>query len=183
MGFASSIAIFHFVYGEIPYAKFHHLSDNVYRLNTITQRETGIQVQAAGTPLLAPTLMSDLPEVEAAVRLRHADDVLVEVGEHKFYETRVFYADSNFFKVLSFPLAKGNPHTALTKINTAVITTEFARKYFGDEDPINKNIIVSNKLLHVTGVTAPVDKSHFVFDILISFETFTPPIGTSVSLK
>src|SRR5690349_5344073 len=110
LGFASSIAILHFVAEEFSYDKFHRLPDNVYRLNTVTQTPTGTQVQAAGTPLLAPTLMTDLPEVEAAVRLRHADDVLIEIGDQKFYETKVFYADSNFFKVLTFPLAQGNPH-------------------------------------------------------------------------
>ncbi|HTF20358.1 MAG TPA: ABC transporter permease [Chryseolinea sp.] len=182
LGLSSSIIILQFVSEEFSYDRFHHSVHNVYRLNTVSRSEQGIQVQAAGTPLLAPTLMSDLPEVEAAVRLRHADDVLVEVGEQKFYETRVFYADSNFFKVLSFPLAKGNPHTALKKINTAVITTEFARKYFGDEDPLNKTIVVSKTLLQVTGVTAPTGKSHFEFDILISFETFTPPRGTPATL-
>ena len=183
LGFASSIAILHFVYGEFSYDKFHHLSENVYRLNTITQTPTGVQVQAAGTPLLAPTLMSDIPEVEAAVRLRHADDVLVEIGEEKFHETKVFYADSNFFKVLTFPLAKGNPNTALKEINTAVITTELAQKYFGNQDPINKTIKVNNLLVEVRGVTLPSPKSHFEFDILISFETFTPPKGVPVSLK
>ena len=182
LGFASSIAILHFVCGEFSYDKFHRLSDNVYRLNTITQTPTGVQVQAAGTPLLAPTLMSDIPEVEAAVRLRHADDVLVEIGEKKFHETKVFYADSNFFKVLTFPLAKGNPNTALKEINTAVITTELAEKYFGNQDPINKTIKVNNLLVEVRGVTLPTGKSHFEFDILISFETFTPPKGVPVSM-
>src|SRR5262245_20773114 len=102
LAFASSIAILHFVTGEFSYDKFHRLPDYVYRLNTITQTPTGIQVHAAGTPLLAPTLMSDITEVEAATRLRHADDVLVEIGESKFHETKVFFADSNFFKVLTF---------------------------------------------------------------------------------
>jgi putative ABC transport system permease protein len=182
LGFASSIAILHFVSGEFSYDDFHHRSDNVYRLNTVTETPTGVQVQAAGTPLLAPTLMSDIPEVEAAVRLRHADDVLVEIGEKRFHETKVFYADSNFFKVLTFPLAQGNSNTALKEINTAVITTEFAKKYFGDQDPINKTIKVDNILVQVSGVTLPAGKSHFEFDILISFETFTPPKGASVSL-
>jgi putative ABC transport system permease protein len=182
LGFASSIAILHFVSGEFSYDKFHRLSDNVYRLNTETQTPAGIQVQAAGTPLLAPTLMSDLPEVEAAVRLRHADDVLIQIGDKKFYETKVFFADSNFFKVLTFPLAKGNPNTALSEINTAVITTEFAEKYFGNQDPINKAIKVNNTLVEVRGVTLPTGKSHFDFDMLVSFETFTPPKGVPVSL-
>jgi putative ABC transport system permease protein len=140
-------------------------------------------VQAAGMPLLAPALMSDIPEVEAAVRLRHADDVLVEIGDRKFYETKVFYADSNFFKVLSFPLISGNENTALKEINTAVITTEFAEKYFGKEDPINKTITVDNKLVEIRGVTGTTGKSHFQFDVLISFETFVVPKNTPANLR
>ncbi|MBL0744692.1 ABC transporter permease [Chryseolinea lacunae] len=183
LGFASSIAILHFVAGEFSYDTFHRLPDNVYRLNTLTQTPTGTQVHAAGTPLLAPTLMTDVPEVEAAVRMRHADDVLVEIGDKRFHETKVFYADSNFFKVLTFPLAKGNPNTALKDVNTAVITTAFARKYFGDEDPIAKTITVDNILVEIRGVTLPAKKSHFDFDVLIAFETFVPPKGIPITLN
>jgi putative ABC transport system permease protein len=182
LGFASSIALFHFVSSEFSYDNFHRLSENVYRLNTITETSTGVQVQAAATPLLAPTLMLDIPEVEAAVRLRHADDVLVEIGENKFHETKVFFADSNFFKVLSFPLTKGNPNTVLKEVNTAVITNELAEKYFAHQDPINKFIKVNDILVEIRGVTQPTGKSHFKFDILISFETFSPPKGIPVSL-
>ncbi|MEO8474783.1 MAG: ABC transporter permease [Chryseolinea sp.] len=182
LGFASSLALLHFASYEFSYDRFHHLPDNVYRVNTITQSTTGQQIQAAATPLLAPTLMSDMPEVEAAVRLRHADEVLIEIGDTKFYERRVFYADSNFFKVLTFPLIKGNPNTALKDINNAVITTEFSHKYFGDQDPIHKTIKVDDNVVEIVGVVASSEKSHFEFDILISFETFTPPKGIPVSL-
>ncbi len=182
LGFASTIAILHFVSGEFSYDKFHRLSDNVYRLNTITQTPAGTQVQAAGTPLLAPTLMAEIPEIEAAVRLRHADDVLIEIGDKTFNETRVFYADSNFFRVLTFHLVKGDPNTALREINTAVITTDLAQRYFGSQDPINKTIKVNDLLVEVRGVAQATGKSHFDFDILISFETFSPPIGAPVSL-
>jgi putative ABC transport system permease protein len=181
LGLGSSVALFNFVSAEFNYDKFHNHAENVFRLNTMTQTPSGSQVQAAATPLLAPTLMTEMPEVEAAVRLRHADDVIVRIGEKQFHETKVFYADSNFFKVLTFPLAKGDPETALSQINTAVITSEFAQKYFGAEDPINKTIEVDNILLEVKGVTLPT-KSHFDFDILISFETFTPPKGSYVTL-
>jgi putative ABC transport system permease protein len=183
LAFASAIAILHFVAGEFSYDDFHVLPGNVYRLNTATQNSSGVNLQAAGTPLLAPTLMSDLPEVEAAVRLRHADDALVEIGDKKFYETKVFYADSNFFKVLTFPLEKGDTHAALKEVNSAVITTEFARKYFGEQDPINKTIRVENKLVEIRAVTRPSGKSHFDFNMLISFETFTPPKGASVTVN
>jgi putative ABC transport system permease protein len=182
LAFASAIAILHFVTGEFSYDDFHLHPEDVYRLNTVTHSPSGLQLQAAATPLLAPTLMMEFPEVLAAVRLRHADDALVEIGEEKFYETKVFYADSNFFKVLTFPLAKGDPSTSLAEINTAVVTTEFAERYFKDQDPMNKTIKVENHLVEIRGVTAPISKSHFEFDILISFETFTPPKGTFVTL-
>jgi putative ABC transport system permease protein len=182
LGFASSIAILHLVSGEFSYDKFHRLSDNVYRLNTITKTPTGAQVQAAGSPPLAPTLMAEIPEVEAAVRLRHADDVLVEIDGKQFNETKVFFADSNFFKVLTFPLLKGSPNSALSEINTVVITTDIAQRYFGNQDPMNKTIKVNDLLIEVRGVADVTGKSHFKFDILISFETFTPPKGARVSL-
>ncbi|MEJ1237237.1 ABC transporter permease [Chryseolinea sp. T2] len=183
IGLSASIIILQYVYEEFSYDRFHRLSENVYRLNTITQSPSGALSQAAATPLLAPTLMTDIPEVEAAVRLRHADDVIVEVGDRKFYENRVFFADSNFFKVLTFPLEKGNSNTALQRINTAVITSEFATKYFGKDDPIDKTLVVNGQLLQITGVSSETRKSHFRFDILVSFETFTPPRGIPLSLE
>jgi putative ABC transport system permease protein len=182
LGFASSIAILHFVSGEFSYDNFHRLPDNVYRLNTVTQTPVGIQVQAAGAPPLAPTLMSEMPEVEAAVRLRHADDVLVEIGDKKFNKTKVFFADSNFFKVLTFPLVKGDPNTVLKDLNTAVITTEMAERYFGNQDPINKTIKINDLLVEIRGVALVTGKSHFDFEILISFESFAPPKRVQVSL-
>ena len=182
LGLASSIAIIHFVSNEFSFDEFHYLPDNVYRVNTITQTENGEQVQAAAPPPLAPTLMSELPEVVAAVRLRHADDVLIEANGIAFHENKVFYADSNFFRVLSFPLAHGNSNTALKEINTAVITTEFASNYFGKENPLNKTILVNNILVKITGITLPAGQSHFKFDVLISFETFAPPKNVPVAL-
>ncbi len=183
IGLASAIVILLFVSEEFSYDRFHEKSENIYRLVNISQRTNGTQAHAAATPLLAPTLMTDLAEVEAAVRLRHADNVLIKVGDNHFYEDRVFYADSNFFKVLSFPLAHGDARTALKELNSAVITSEFANKFFGGTDPMGKLLQVNDLVLKVTGITAPVSKSHFNFDILISFETFTVPIGYPVTLQ
>lgn len=182
LGFAASIALLHFVSQEFSYDQFHKLGDNVYRVNTLRQTPTGMQAHAAAPAVLAPTLMADMPEVEAAVRLRHADDVLVTIGDKKFHETKVFFADSNFFKVLTFPLVKGDPATVLKDINTAVVTTEFAEKYFGGEDPINKTITVDNLLVEIRGVASVPGLSHFQFDMLIAFETFTPPKNTPANL-
>lgn len=93
-----------------------------------------------------------------------------------FYEEKVFYAESSFLKMFSFPLVEGFPESALEDPNTAVISESAARKYFRNEDPIEKMIILTNQygthLCKITGVLKDVpDNSHIKFDFLLSYET------------
>ena len=46
------------------------------------------------------------------------------------------------FDVFSFPLVKGDPQTALLEPHTIVITEAIAQKYFGDEDPMGKTLLL-----------------------------------------
>ena len=93
-----------------------------------------------------------------------------------FYEEKVFYVESSFLKMFSFPLVKGFPESALEDPNTVVISESAARKYFRDEDPIDKIIILTNQygthLCKITGVLKEVpDNSHIQFDFLLSYKT------------
>ncbi len=88
-----------------------------------------------------------------------------------FAEERVFSTDSNFFKFFSFPLIAGDPTTALKEPNTLVLTEKMAKKYFGDENPLEKLLVIGNdkKTFKVTGVAANCpSNSHFIFNVLIS---------------
>src|SRR5690606_24471270 len=61
--------------------------------------------------------------------------------------------------------------------NSAVITQHYARLYFGDQNPIDKNLRMqdddnNNELVKVTGVIREVpDNTHLKFDILFSYKT------------
>lgn len=93
-----------------------------------------------------------------------------------FSEERVFYAESSFLKMFSFPMVKGFPESALEDPNTVVISESAARKYFRDKDPIEKMIILTNQygthLCQVTGVCKDVpENSHIRFDFLLSYKT------------
>ncbi len=93
-----------------------------------------------------------------------------------FSEEKVFYAESTFLKMFSFPMNKGFPESALEDPNTVVISESAARKYFRDEDPIEKMIILTNQygthLCQITGVCKDVpENSHIKFDFLLSYET------------
>jgi len=74
--------------------------------------------------------------------------------------------------MFSFPLMTGDPATVLSPPNTAVISESMARKYFGEEDPISKDILVDDGeggiLYTITGIFKDIpENSHIKFDFLI----------------
>jgi len=93
-----------------------------------------------------------------------------------FQETKIYYAEPSFLRMFSFPMLQGSPETALENPNTAVISESSAQKYFGDDDPMDKMIIVSNQngkqLYQITGVFEDIpENSHIKFTFLLSFQT------------
>jgi putative ABC transport system permease protein len=100
---------------------------------------------------------------------------LIRFGENKFNEDGVLFADSTFFRVFDFKLLSGDPKTALVQPRSMILTEEYARKYFGDQDPVGQRIIVESDtiLYNVTGIVQNVpDNSHIKFDMLASMSTY-----------
>lgn len=185
LGLASCLLILTYVQREMAYDSFHKEAKNIYRVNLEAKSETGVRKASAISPPMGPALADELPEVKTSVRLRHADNVLVRIGEDQFYEDQVFYVDSTFFDVFSFPLISGNPAQVLNEKNTAVITRELADKYFADKDPVGQTLSIDDELVvRITGVVGEApQKSHLQFALLISFSSFEVPHGYPVTLE
>ncbi|HLF36123.1 MAG TPA: FtsX-like permease family protein, partial [Cyclobacteriaceae bacterium] len=122
------------------------------------------------------------PEVENAVSLTPVwgpgltlPDRLVKYGDKWFEESRIYAADTSFFKIFDFKLVEGNPITALKDIGSVIISRSIARKYFGDEDPMNKMITINFNQdfnFRITGIMEDIPRqSHFHFDFLLSYPT------------
>lgn len=172
VGMSCALLILMWVQYEMSFDRFHANADRVYRVTT--RLDIGdIQGDWALTPYpLGPTFERDYPGVIRAVRFEYESDrALVEYEDKKFFETYLI-ADPTFFEVFSFPFLRGNPQTALTAIDSIVISERLAEKYFGTENPIGKILKVENHYdCRVTGVIQNVPpNSHLAFDILFSFE-------------
>lgn len=164
IGMACSILILLWVQDELSYDRFNANADQLYRL-ICNAGDFKAAVSPAG---MAEGLQSEMPEIKAAVRLSKPSANLLEVGDRKFEEKRVFFADSNFLQVFSFPLLSGNAKTALINPDGVLITQDIAKKYFGREDALGKVIRVNNnENFKVTGVLVNVPtNSHLQFDII-----------------
>ncbi len=181
IGLAASLIIAMWVFDELSYDKFHQHSDNIYRV----ERDIVFQGQAFVVPVTGAvygsTILKDYPEVIDMVRVDPAS-LSIEDKNKTRYNEEVIYVDTGFFNVFTFPLAKGDPQTALKEPRSLILSQPTAQKFFGDEDPVNQVLrvdwdgdMVSYK---VTGVFEKLPKNkHFQFDIVSSFSTLEEEYG------
>ncbi|GHN02343.1 ABC transporter permease [Cytophagales bacterium WSM2-2] len=178
LGIACFIMISLYVVSELSYDNFHTKLKNVYRVNTRFSNPKGSGDRATSHSPLARTMLNTYPEVAQATRVLRIGSLRIGTagsGREHYSEDGILFADSTFFDVFDFKLIKGNPRTALVKPASLVLTETYAKKYFGDEDPIGQQITVEDDdrfFYVVTGVVADVPaNSHLQFDILISLST------------
>lgn len=172
---ASSIIILLYAKNELTYDAFHEKSDRIHLV--IKERSTaqGIrELEDTWVPLLG-VMQSRFPSIEEGTRLFFRDE-WVESDSQKFQES-ISYADPSIFDVFSFPLAKGDMSTALHGINSMILSSEIAEKYFGNENPLGKRVTLNfDQEFLVTGVLAEIPQNSSIsLDILVPLESRIAP--------
>ncbi|HET6768709.1 MAG TPA: ABC transporter permease, partial [Chitinophagaceae bacterium] len=177
IGIIGCLVIGLFVWDEWQYDKEIPDGENVYRIYEQHKNNDAITYGAPVPPAYASFLKRTYPEVDTTARiLMTIDKFLVQVGEKKNYEEKGWFVEASFLDMFSLKLSKGDPATALIEPGTVVITEELERKYFNDEDPINKAIYIDTDTLTVKGVLAKLpDHFHLDFRYLVSLETSRIP--------
>jgi putative ABC transport system permease protein len=173
-GLVATIFLYFYIYGELVVDSFHEDGDRIYR--AIRQSEvngTPYNIGVTSGPFAA-ALKNDFPESITDATRVIAENGLISVGERQFYEDRVLMADANFFDFFSYPLAVGHPESVLSHPNSVVLSASMAKKYFGTEDPIGKEITADNMFTFiVTGVFDDLpNKTHIPFDFVASIELY-----------
>jgi len=164
IGIASFLILFVFVYNDFTYNHFNKNLADIYRV----REGKGIQTKG----LLLPKMLDQIPEVENGTRIFDWEGFRLSYGEKAFVEN-VQYVDTGFFSVFSFPFVEKGTNGIINQKYNAVVSKEFAEKYFGDEPAIGKNLQVGfeNKYLVVNGVVDIPDNSSVKFDIVTSYIT------------
>ncbi|HBK88597.1 MAG TPA: hypothetical protein DDZ56_08105, partial [Cytophagales bacterium] len=171
VGIASCLLLMLYVSNELTYDNFHPDADRLYQVD-LHGKVGGQDIRVASTcPPMAAALVSDMPEVESAMRIASMGDPVFRSGDKMFSESKIFYVDSNFFRFFGYRLLQGDAATALNEPNSIVLDEKLAEKYFGTEDPVGKIIQIGGekKSFKVTGVVeqAPAN-SHFDYHALAS---------------
>ncbi|MGD9345770.1 MAG: ABC transporter permease [Candidatus Aminicenantes bacterium] len=173
IGMAVCILILMWVLNELSFDRFHEKADHICRVTMDIELGSTLHTPVTLTAV-APALVRDFPEVIAATRIDPPNRAAVKYGDKLFREARIGFAEKDIFEIFTFPFVSGDSETALEAPNTVVITESMAAKYFGNEDPLGKILRINNERdFSVTGVVKDVPpNSHFVFNMLCSFQTF-----------
>ncbi|MGD9346343.1 MAG: ABC transporter permease [Candidatus Aminicenantes bacterium] len=174
IGIASCILILFFVQSELNYDRFHENAGNIYRVPLrFNVGMNHFDCALAPSPLAA-AMVRDFSEVKASTRMYkqfRTGNVYVRYGDIQFMEEQFVWADPSVFDVFTIPFIEGEKTTALKERNSVVLTPQTAKKYFGEDDPIGKMLVLEDGTPYkVTGIVRPLPiNSHFHFDFLATF--------------
>jgi ABC-type lipoprotein release transport system permease subunit len=174
LSIASCIIIFLVVKNELTYDRYHKKSDRTYRV-TLNAIDFNPSVSMAVTV----AMRNDFPELENVAQFWYTGSGLLQVGESRFNEEGLAYADDQFPQVFDFNWLEGDKKTALTAPKSIVLTKTLAKKYFGSKPALGQTIKFDNSnTLLVTGIIDDLPgNTHLPFKYLISFETIKKDMG------
>lgn len=177
-GMLPALIIAKYLVGSRQLDSFHKNRDRIY---SVTHEEfadgsyqTGGGSTYSGVAEVASQFSESAKVTSYGLHVRSTVTNFENEKRVSFVEKRIFVADSNFFKIFSFQMLKGDKENALARANSVVLTRSSARKYFGDTDPIGQSLAVTvpwgmKKSYVVTGVLEDVPKnSQFLFEFLLT---------------
>jgi putative ABC transport system permease protein len=176
LGIGMSILLLLILQNDLTYDHYYSNYKKIYRLGGHLSA-TGIDERIGRSAReLAAILKGEVSGIENTVRANSWDHTFVKYQPPKgpeiaFYEEDIVRTDSNYFAVFNHPgqFISGDPATCLKDVNSVVLTQSAAKKYFGNDDPMDKMMTIGDALWKVTAVVKdPPPNIHLKYSLLIS---------------
>lgn len=177
VGVACMLLAILFVKDEYSYDDFHKNGENLYRVTTTLRTVEANDLHTVGGTgqVQGPAFKQAVPEIQKMVRVLGGDIYGDIEANNKTLKQRMLFVDDSFFDVFSFPLINGNAQSALSHVNSVVITESVAKKYFNRTDVVGELLVLPDdpsarklgKPMIVSAVAKdPPTNSSIQFDVL-----------------
>lgn len=132
LGLACSLLLFLWALDERSMDSFHTNQKDLYTVYERVFEEGNVQAGPWTPGLLARELKRKIPEIKYATGYfqRDGEEAVLSVGL-KDLSLAGAYADSDFFKMFSYPLLEGTPATALSRPDDIALSRNTAESLFG----------------------------------------------------
>jgi putative ABC transport system permease protein len=186
IGFAAFLYMVIYVHFERSFENFNSKADRIFRVTFKynSPDNTHSEHWARVPDAFVNELPNDIPAVEKLIRFQNHERKYIRIGEQKFRPEHAYVTDNEVFDVFDFKLIAGNPKDALLHANSVVITQSLAKKYFGHEDALNKEVFIvgdwnaAEQRHIVTGVMEDLPpNTHMPVEMLMSFKNKEERVG------
>ncbi len=167
LGTAIALSVVGYINYEFSqsYDTFHKDVDQIYTVDHY-KINNNQRMNWSLVPIpMAEDIRDDFPGIKNTSRLSSKSGS-VKYGD-KIFNERIQFVDPDFLEIFSFQILKGNK-AALKNNDAVIITDEIADKYFGNENPIGKQITISTDgerkfLFTVGGIVKKPPKNSVIF--------------------
>ena len=192
LGIAACILISLFIEDELKYDQHYPDADRIYRVIAAIEDNGELHKGVHFQPPLADALGHDYIEIEKAGRYNNVElfgaanaQIRRSDQAENLHEENIAYVDQELLDIFKLPFVHGNPARALSEPNSIVITRSKAEKYFRDENPLGKTLIINDDSKNPYTIGGVIEDlpatSHLHFDFLLTLtkKEFWPGEQTS----
>lgn len=178
LGIAACLLITLYIKDELSYDKHYAKGKNLYRVLGVIKEGNGLDKNIFFPAPMSNALKEDYPEVVKAGRYNASE--LFGAGSNEVrpgdqlensYDQGFVYFDQELADMLELTYIHGSAKRALEEPNAIVITKRKADKYFPNQNPVGKTIVIDNKIDKPYTVAGVIEDfkttSHIQFDFLI----------------
>jgi len=183
MGLGCVLVIYRYISHHTSFDKDQPAYERIYRVVSQESTPTGIDFNDGLPHPVGKSLRNDFPEMVAVAQTHFEYGGQINIREEdgntsKYEEDGVVFVEPSIFDIFDFNVLVGTPSVSLKDVNTAVITSSLAQKYFDLSenalaDAIGRKINFSSAIdLTVVGVIADrPETTDFPFTVLISYDS------------
>ncbi|MEO6638532.1 MAG: ABC transporter permease [Ginsengibacter sp.] len=179
VGLTCCLLITVYILNELSYDKYNKNAENTYRVTRSFNNADGVVSLNLSTvsPPFGYYFPTDFPEITKMTRLLNNGSTPLKYKEKLINEPDVYFADEHLFDVFTLNVVKGDPRAALRDPFSVMMSEEVAKKYFGNEDPMNKVLRANNQFdVKVSGIYKEFPANSFMHPgMLVSFNTLKDP--------
>ena len=173
IGISAFLVLFIHVSNEKSFDKWIPGHENIYRVHTIPQKLKNLnRARSLG---FVHAVSSEIPEVELATQFVHSPVGTIKIGDNSFQQNDIMMVDKAFIEMFRVKAQTGNL-LDFEKPNTVFISEDFARKHYGDLNPVGQIIkfeadqyqqnIGDYEVRGIVKNTQP--KTHLKYELLVS---------------
>ncbi len=192
LGLASALFILLYVRDELTYDTMHPRAETTYRMGYVVNFPNGEKEAApyapAGWDNYLKANYDGIEEIGGYETQGMPVSILNEAADRTVMTEDFVWAEASMTRIIYLPIVKGDRTNPLKEINSIIINESTAKELFGNEDPIDKIVLVSHEYatrrkriqMMVTAVVKDLPSNSHVnpkfFANLLALKEFTPTL-------